>query len=121
MEWRSHPLRRRIVATGEGDDAQMLKGKVAIVVSDSGGVGGAMALCLGELGASVVVSYSSDGASANRLVFEILQCGGEAIAFDSRMFKECDYCDVVKFARAYFGHVDLFLDDTPNYSDGLEN
>jgi 3-oxoacyl-[acyl-carrier protein] reductase len=121
MELPAHPLRHRIVATGQGDDAQMLKGKVAILVSDSDGVGGAMALCLGELGASVVVSYSSNGASANRLVFDIMQSGGKAIAFDSGMFKECDFCDVVKFARAHFGHVDLFLDNMPNYPDGLEN
>ena len=100
----------------------MLRGKVAILVSDPGDVGAAMALCLGQLGASVVVSSSSDEASANRVVSDIQQSGGEAVVFNSDLFGKSEYTDIVKFARAHFGHVDLVLNNTPNFSDeGLEN
>ena len=47
---------------------QTLYGRVTIVVAASDGVGAAIARCFGELGASVVVNYASDKASAERVV-----------------------------------------------------
>src|SRR5215470_9695017 len=57
-----------------------LKGKVAIVTGASKGIGAGIAKGLGEAGASVVVNYASSKTDAERVVKEIKQNGGKAIA-----------------------------------------
>ncbi|KAF8902278.1 hypothetical protein CPB84DRAFT_1846439 [Gymnopilus junonius] len=59
-----------------------LLGKVAVVTGSSRGIGAAIAKCLGEHGANVVVNYVNDIEAANDVVQAILSQGkGGAIAF----------------------------------------
>ncbi len=57
-----------------------LEGKVALVTGASKGIGASIAEHLGELGASVVVNYSTSKEGAERVVQSIKQKDGKAIA-----------------------------------------
>ena len=61
-----------------------LSGKVALVTGASRGIGKAIALHLGELGAEVVVNYSSSDDKANEVVETIKTLGRKSykIKFD---------------------------------------
>jgi 3-oxoacyl-[acyl-carrier protein] reductase len=95
----------------------MLKGRIAVVVAGSDGVGAAMARYLGEQGASVVLTYAEDGDGAERVASEIQHSGGDALAFHSEMSDERDYSQVIQFAETHFGHVDLFFNNARDYPD----
>lgn len=67
-----------------------LQGKVALVTGASRGIGRAIALALGDLGARVVVGYVSNKARAEQVVEELRQRGadGWALNIDVRQIKE---------------------------------
>jgi 3-oxoacyl-[acyl-carrier protein] reductase len=92
-----------------------LHGRVAVVVAASDGVGAAIARCFGKLGASVVVNYASDKVGAERVVAEIVRCGGRAVAFQSDMANEADFGNAVSCARLNFGHPDFVFNNTRDY------
>ena len=94
---------------------QTLYGRVAVVVAASDGVGAAIASCVGELGASVLVNYASDKAGAERVVAEIGRSGGRAIAFQSNMANEADFGNAVSCARLNFGNPDFVFNNTRDY------
>ncbi|WEG13272.1 SDR family oxidoreductase [Pullulanibacillus sp. KACC 23026] len=62
---------------------QKLAGKVAIITGASRGIGRAIAEQLANLGAKVVVNYSSNAEKAQAVVEGINQNGGEAIAIQA--------------------------------------
>jgi len=68
----------------------MLDGKVALVTGASKGIGAAIAIGLGEAGASVVVNYASSKDGADKVVGEIAGKGGKAIAVQGDMSKATD-------------------------------
>src|SRR5260370_1501893 len=57
-----------------------LNGKVAVVTGASKGIGAAVAIGLGAAGTSVVVNYASSRDAAERVVKQIVDGGGKAIA-----------------------------------------
>ena len=67
-----------------------LQGKVALVTGASRGIGRAIALALGDLGARVVVGYVSNEARAEQVVEELRQRGadGWTLNIDVRQIKE---------------------------------
>lgn len=67
-----------------------LQGKVALVTGASRGIGRAIALALGDLGARVVVGYVSNEARAEQVVQELKARGadGWALRMDVRAIKE---------------------------------
>jgi 3-oxoacyl-[acyl-carrier protein] reductase len=67
-----------------------LTGKIAIVTGASKGIGAGIAKALAAAGASVAVNYSSDGEGANRVVAEIRDAGGKAIAIQAHVAKAAD-------------------------------
>src|SRR3954470_708226 len=94
---------------------QTLHGRIAVVVAASDGVGAAIARCIGELGASVVVNYVSDKGGADRVVAEIVRSGGRAVAFQSDMANAADFGNAVSCARLTFGSPDFIFNNTRDY------
>jgi 3-oxoacyl-[acyl-carrier protein] reductase len=92
-----------------------LHGRIAVVVAASDGVGAAIARCFGELGASVVVNFASDKAGADRVIAEIVRCGGRAVPFQSDMANEADFGNAVSCARLNFGNPDFVFNNTRDY------
>lgn len=69
---------------------KLLSGKVALVSGGSQGIGRAVALKLGELGATVIINYSSDSTKAEEAVKDLKAQGatGHAIKADVASVKE---------------------------------
>ena len=62
-----------------------LQGKVALVTGASKGIGAAIALELAARGAAVAVNYSGSKAGADKVVKEIEDAGGKAIAIQANL------------------------------------
>jgi len=67
-----------------------LKNKVALVTGSARGIGKAIAVRYGSLGASVVVNYSTDEKRAQETVGEIERMGSVAIAVQADISKVAD-------------------------------
>jgi 3-oxoacyl-[acyl-carrier protein] reductase len=64
-----------------------LSGKIAVVTGASKGIGAGIAKALAAAGASVVVNYASSKEGADKVVAEITQNGGKAIAIQADVAK----------------------------------
>jgi 3-oxoacyl-[acyl-carrier protein] reductase len=97
-----------------------LKGKVAIVTGASRGIGRAVAVKLGSLGAKVVVNYNSNASAADEVVAEIKTSGGEAIAAQGDVSSFDEAQKVVKAAiDAFGGRVDILVNNAGTTRDNL--
>jgi NAD(P)-dependent dehydrogenase (short-subunit alcohol dehydrogenase family) len=67
-----------------------LSGKVAVVTGASKGIGAGIAKGLAAEGASVVVNYSSSREGADRVVADIKNQGGKAMAVQGNVAKSAD-------------------------------
>ena len=92
-----------------------LKGKVAIVTGASKGIGAGIAKGLGAEGASVVVNYSSSKESADRVVAQIKDKGGKAIAVQGDMSKAGDVSRLFDETKKAYGTVDVLVNNAGVY------
>jgi len=92
-----------------------LKGKVAIVTGASKGIGAGIAKALGEAGASVVVNYASSKTDAERVVNEIKQKGGKAIAVQGDVSKADDVKRLFEATKKAFGTLDVLVNNAGVY------
>lgn len=98
-----------------------LDGKVAIVTGASKGIGAAIAAELGAAGAAVVVNYSSSKSGGERVVKEIEQAGGKAVAVQGDMSQGDDVKRLFKEAKSKFGKVDILVNNAGVFQfDALE-
>ncbi len=91
-----------------------LRGRVAIITGAGKGLGRAYAVQLASLGAKVVVNNRSDNdppqhPSADRVVAEIRDAGGEAIASYDRVEEPDSGERLVRAALDHFGRLDIVL------------
>src|SRR5437868_1843897 len=56
-----------------------LDGQIAVVTGGGRGIGKACSLELAKAGATVIINYTNDQASANATFMEILKAGGQAL------------------------------------------
>ncbi len=80
-----------------------LNGKVAVVTGPSKGIGAAIAIGLGASGTSVVVNYASSRDAAERVVKQIVDGGGKAIAVQGDMSKAADVERLFAAAPSEYG------------------
>jgi len=99
-----------------------LSGKVAVVTGASKGIGAAIAKRLAADGASVVVNYSTSREGAEKVVNEITQSGGKAVAIGASVSKEEEIQKLFDETKKVFGKVDILVNNAGVYSFGsLEN
>ena len=95
-----------------------LNGKTAVVTGAAKGIGAAIARALGSEGAAVVVNYASDRAGADRVVREIVERGGKAIAVQGNVSKEADVRRLFEETKKAFGPVDVLVNNAGVYAFG---
>jgi 3-oxoacyl-[acyl-carrier protein] reductase len=92
-----------------------LTGKVAIVTGASKGIGAAIAKHYALEGASVVVNYSSSKEGADKVVKEITEKGGKAVAVQANVSKKAEIEKLFSEAKKSFGKVDILVNNAGVY------
>ena len=92
-----------------------LQNKVAVVTGASKGIGASIAKDLAAEGASVVVNYATSKAGADRVVSEIIEAGGKAIAVHADVSKHEDITRLFAETVKAFGRVDILVNNAGIY------
>ncbi len=80
--------------------------KVVLVMGGSGGIGSATARLLGKSGMAVVVHYHQNIDQANRVVHDIVEAGGEAIALSADIRENSSVEKMLEKIINRFGRLD---------------
>ena len=88
-----------------------LKGQSALVTGANSGIGKACAISLGNDGANVVVNYVTHPETAQAVVDEIKQNGGNAIALMADVSKEDQVQTMFKSMFESFGTIDILVNN----------
>ncbi|MEW2490588.1 glucose 1-dehydrogenase [Streptomyces sp. NPDC048411] len=86
-----------------------LSGKVALVTGAGRGIGRAVALRLAEDGATVAVNFRSSAADADRLVTELEERGGQAVAIRADVTDLAETKRLVEQAVETYGRLDILV------------
>ncbi|WP_263385497.1 SDR family NAD(P)-dependent oxidoreductase [Granulicella arctica] len=97
---------------------KVLEGKNALVTGASKGIGAAIAKCLAEAGASVVVNYASDKTGADLVVAEIMGKGGKGVAIQADISKASEAKRLVTETVTALGSLDILVNNAGVYSFG---
>jgi 3-oxoacyl-[acyl-carrier protein] reductase len=92
-----------------------LKNKVAVVTGASKGIGAGIAKSLAAEGASVVVNYASSKEGADRVVAEIVENGGKAVAVQGDVSKAADVRRIFAETKKAFGTLDVLVNNAGVY------
>ncbi|ESZ98970.1 putative versicolorin reductase [Sclerotinia borealis F-4128] len=95
-----------------------LDGKVALVTGSGRGIGKAMAVELGRLGAKIVVNYANSAESAEETVAEIKALGSDAVAFKADVRQVPQTVKLFDDAVAHFGGLDIVCSNSGVVSFG---
>jgi 3-oxoacyl-[acyl-carrier protein] reductase len=99
-----------------------LNGKVALVTGASKGIGAGIAKELAARGASVAVNYSSSKAEADKVVREIENAGGKAVAVKGSVADQAAIGTLVDETVAKLGPIDVLINNAGIYEFGsIEN
>lgn len=96
-----------------------LEGKVAVVTGGSRGIGRAIAVTLGKLGARVIVNYTRNLEAALQVVREIEDAGSEAIAVLANIANSKDAKELIEKAIEEFGSVHILVNNAGITRDNL--
>lgn len=94
-----------------------LDGKVALVTGSSRGIGADTVRALAAAGAAVVVNYRSKAPRADKVVAEITEAGGRAIAVGADLTDAASVTEMFERTAAELGKVDVLV---LNASGGME-
>ena len=92
-----------------------LNNKVAVVTGASKGIGAGIAKSLAAEGAAVVVNYSSSKEGADRVVAEIVEKGGKAVAVQGDVSKAADVQRLFAETKKAFGTLDVLVNNAGVY------
>ena len=92
-----------------------LKNKVAVVTGASKGIGAGIAKALAAEGAAVVVNYASSKEGADRVVAEITQKGGKAVAVQGDVSSASDVRRLFAETKRAFGKLDVLVNNAGVY------
>ena len=92
-----------------------LKNKVAVVTGASKGIGASIAKGLAAEGAAVVVNYASSKEGADRVVAEITEKGGKAVAVQGDVSRASDVRRLFAETKRTFGKLDILVNNAGVY------
>src|SRR5438034_13184 len=92
-----------------------LAGKVAVVTGASKGIGAAIAKQLAAEGAAVVVNYASSKSGAEKVVAEITNAGGKAVAVQGDVARKADIERLFAETKKAFGRLDILVNNAGVY------
>src|SRR6478672_10239572 len=95
--------------------SQRLQGKVAVVTGASKGIGASIALHLADEGAAVVVNYASSKQGADRVVDQIKQRGGKAVAIQANLAKPEEVRKLFAESKKSLGRIDILINNAGVY------
>ncbi|MBF8982175.1 3-oxoacyl-[acyl-carrier-protein] reductase [Lutibacter sp. B2] len=96
-----------------------LDGKTAIVTGGSRGIGKAIAMKLAQLGANIVVNYTSSAQQAEDVVELIKNMGREAIAIKANVANFDEVQNFISQAEEKFGEIDILINNAGITKDKL--
>jgi 3-oxoacyl-[acyl-carrier protein] reductase len=85
--------------------------KVVLVTGASGGLGAAISREFAKAGAKLIVHFAGNQEPADKLVSEIKQAGGEAIAIRADVRKSAEVKGLFEKAIAQFGRIDVVVNN----------
>ena len=88
-----------------------LENKVAIVTGASKGIGAAIAKHFAAAGAKVVVNYATSKEGADKVVGEITEIGGTAMAIQADVSNEADVIRLFAETEKAFGALDILVNN----------
>ena len=88
-----------------------LSGKVAVVTGASKGIGAGVAKALAAAGAAVVVNYASSREGADKVVAEITENGGRAIAVQGDVSQAADVARLFAETKQAYGKLDILVNN----------
>jgi 3-oxoacyl-[acyl-carrier protein] reductase len=88
-----------------------LDGKTALVTGASKGIGAGIALALAAQGARVVVNYAGGKQGAEKVVAQITEAGGKAIAVQADISKATDVKRLLAESEKAFGKLDVLVNN----------
>jgi 3-oxoacyl-[acyl-carrier protein] reductase len=92
-----------------------LSGKVAVVTGASKGIGAAIARAYAAEGAKVVVNYATSKEGADRVVADITQKGGEAIAVQADVSSPADVKRLFSETKRAYDRLDILVNNAAVY------
>ena len=92
-----------------------MRGKVAVILGGSGGIGRATSMLFAREGASLVLSDVAQE-RLDALVAELRATGGHAVAFRHDVTDEAQWIDVVKLAESEFGGLHVLVNNAGTIS-----
>lgn len=95
-----------------------LDGKVALVTGSGRGIGAAIAIQLGRLGAKVVVNYAHSAEHAEKVVAEIKRLNSDAISIQADVRNVSQTANLFDAAVAHFGRLDIAVSNSGVVSFG---
>lgn len=101
-----HQLHLKTLTNGK-----LLAGQRALVTGAASGIGAAIARGLAEAGAHVVVNYVSQADKARRVVDEILDLGGQALAIRADVSQEAQVEELFHESIQRLGSLDILVNN----------
>ena len=93
-----------------------LANKIAVVTGASKGIGAAIARQLAAEGATVVVNYATSRAGADRVVADITEAGGRAVAIGANIGVEAEVQALFRAVKEQYGRIDVLVNNAGIYS-----